>query len=170
MAPNGSESRRSTSPSAESASSTEPPPMSHVTIRPCPTSKCACALRNESRASSSPEMTRTVRPASFFTCRTNAPPSAASRTALVATHSMRSAPSWRASVTMRCNASIAASALSTDRCPVSSTPVLRRGAAFISSTVRIWPVGLTSATIARMEFEPMSIAAMRRDRAPAPSA
>ena len=142
--------------------------MSQVTMRPCARSKCACALRNERRASSSPEITRTVSPVDFFTCRTNAGPSVASRTALVATHSMRSTPSCVASVAMRCSASMADSAQSTERCPVSSTPVLRRGAAFISSTVRIWPVLLTSATMARIELEPMSIAAMRRMRPDAP--
>jgi hypothetical protein len=44
---------------------------------------------------------------------------------------------------------------------VSTSPVPRRGAAFISSTTRICPAVLTSATIWRIEFDPMSIAAMR---------
>ena len=49
-----------------------------------------------------------------------------------------------------------------DSSPVAPSPAARRGAAFISSTTWIDPSGETSATICRIEFEPMSIAATRR--------
>src|SRR5687768_7513965 len=44
---------------------------------------------------------------------------------------------------------------------VSRVPAPRRGAAFISSTTRMVPSLPTSATICRIELDPMSIAAMR---------
>ena len=75
--------------------------MSITTARPWPSSKCASALRNASRASSSPTSTRTLRPVSCRTRVMNAAPFVASRTALVATASIRLAPSCRASVAMR---------------------------------------------------------------------
>ena len=77
----------------------------------------------------------------------NAAPLVASRTALVATASMRFAPSWRASVAMRINDSIASRIGSSESVLVSTSPVPSRGAAFISSTTRIRPLALTSATI-----------------------
>ena len=80
-------------PSALSASSTDPPPMSATTVRPTPMSKCATALRKLSRASSSPSSTRTRSPVARCTCDRNSLAFDASRTALVATESMRSAPS-----------------------------------------------------------------------------
>ena len=45
--------------------------------------------------------------------------------------------------------------------PVSWRPAPSRGAAFISSITRIEPFGETSAMICRIEFDPMSIAAIR---------
>ena len=85
----------------------------------------------------------------------------ASRTALVATISMRAAPNCRASVTMRCTADTAESMADSESAPVVSSPSPRRGMAFISSTTRMAPAGDTSATICRTEFEPMSMAAIR---------
>ena len=49
-----------------------------------------------------------------------------------------------------------------DSSPVEARPAASRGAAFISSTTWIAPSGETSATIWRIELEPMSIAATRR--------
>ena len=72
IAPNGSELKRSITPSALSASSSEPPPMSSTTVRPTPMSKCATALRKLSRASSSPSSTRTFRPGARWIAATNA--------------------------------------------------------------------------------------------------
>jgi hypothetical protein len=43
-------------------------------------------------------------------------------------------------------------------------PAPNRGAAFISSTTRMWPPGVTSAISWRMELDPMSIAATRSVR------
>ena len=161
MAPKGSEMRCSSSPSALSASSSDPPPMSMTTARPAPISKCASALRKLRRASSSPSSRRTLSPASSRTRRRNASPLRASRTALVATASTRAQPSCRASVAIRCSASSAARIPLSASSPVSCTPAPRRGAAFISSTTRMAPRLPTSATIWRMELEPMSMAAMR---------
>ena len=107
MAPNGSDPRRSITPSAVSASSSDPPPMSTITDRPTPMSKCATALRKLSRASSSPSSTRTLRPVVRAISARKPLALLASRTALVATASMRTAPSWRANVAMRSSASIA---------------------------------------------------------------
>src|SRR5215217_5455474 len=160
-APKGSESRCSSTPSAESASSSEPPPMSITTARPTPISKWASALRKESIASCSPSSNRTRSPVSSRTCARNCAPLRASRTALVATASTRWAPSCRARVFMRERASMAARMAVPDSSPVSSSPAPSRGAAFSSSMTRMAPVGDTSATIARMELEPMSIAPMR---------
>ena len=164
MAPNGNDSSRSTRPSAASTSSSEPPPMSITTVRPTPRSKCASALRKERRASSSPLSKRTRMPVSARTRSRNAPPFSASRTALVATASMRDAPSCEARATMRESDVSAASIDASASNAVRLTPAPRRGIARISSMTRIFPSGETSATICRMEFEPMSIAAMRTSR------
>ncbi len=62
---------------------------------------------------------------------------------------------------MRVIASVARSIAASLRWPASSSPAPSRGAAFISPTTRIFPSGATSATICRIEFDPMSIAATR---------
>ncbi len=164
IAPNGNESRRSTRPSAANASSSDPPPISITTLRPTPSSKCASADRNARRASSSPSRMRGRSPASRRRRARNAWPLLASRTALVATASMRLAPSCRASVAIRVRASTAASVLASSSLPLTPSPAPRRGAAFISSTTRMVPSGETSATICRIELDPMSMAAMRCSR------
>ncbi len=87
IAPSGSETSRSTSPSSLSASSSEPPPISMTTARPDPRSKWASALRKLRRASSSPRSILTFRPVSARTRSRNSSPLSASRTALVATTS-----------------------------------------------------------------------------------
>jgi len=45
--------------------------------------------------------------------------------------------------------------------PFLSRPAPSLGAAFISSTTRMTPVGETSAIVMRIEFDPISIAEMR---------
>src|SRR3954466_3436386 len=62
---------------------------------------------------------------------------------------------------MRVSATSAACTAISPRLPRLSSPSPNRGAAFISSTTRIAPVGETSAMVWRMEFEPMSIADTR---------
>src|SRR5450432_1185551 len=160
-APKGRETSRSTSPAALSASSSEPPPMSTTAARPVARSKCASALRKPSSASSLPSSTRRWSFAALRTMSANCRAFFASRTALVATASTRVAPSWRASVAMRTTASVARFIAACESSPRSSIPAPRRGADFISSTTLMWPSADTSATIARIEFDPMSIAATR---------
>ena len=111
--------------------------------RRCPSRRCGrrpCrsgrrALRKLSRASSSPSSTRTRSPVTRCTSVRNAAALLASRTALVATTSMRSAPSCLA------RASPCARRLRSPResrcrraAPFAASPVASRGAAFISST------------------------------------
>src|SRR5688572_9645802 len=107
-------------------------------------------------------MTRIGRPASWRTRATNWSALEASRTALVATASTRVAPSCRASVAMRPIASAARCMDCEPSCPVPSRSAPSRGASFISSTTVITPSVVTSATIWRIEFEPTSMAAIRR--------
>jgi hypothetical protein len=85
----------------------------------------------------------------------------ASRTALVATTSVRVTPSWSASVAILVSVLSAFWIATSLSFPVSDNPAPNLGAAFISSTTRIVPDGETSAIVWRMEFEPMSIAEMR---------
>src|SRR5512140_657752 len=160
-APKGRDTRRSMSPAALSANSSEPPPMSTTAARPDARSKCASALRNPRSASSVPSSTRSWSFAALRTMSENCRAFEASRTALVATASMRVAPSCRASIAMRATASVARCIAESVSEPRSSIPAPSRGADFISSTTLMCPSVDTSATIARLEFDPMSMAATR---------
>ena len=104
---------------------------------------------------------RSASPVRDLTRATNSVALVASRTALVATATTRSASSFLASIAMLLSASTARVIAASSSRPVASRPVPSRGAAFISSTTVIVPSGSTSATICRIEFDPTSMAAIR---------
>ena len=164
IAPKGSEPSRSMTPSALSASSSEPPPMSTTTVRPTPMSKCATALRKLSRASSSPSSTRTLE-AGRRADRARGTRARSPRRARRSSRRRRCARRRAAARASPCARSLRARA----RIDVVGQLAGRvesgaRGAARPSFRRR--PGSRlrreTSATICRIEFDPMSIAATRR--------
>ena len=85
------------SPGVPTTYSVLPPPMSNTSAGPAERSRPDVAPRNVSRASSSPEITRTSKPWRRPTASVNSAPFSASRTALVATATRRFAP-WRSAI------------------------------------------------------------------------
>src|SRR5215218_6487097 len=119
----------------------------------------AVAPRKVRRASSSPEIVRASTPYVSRRWSRNAAPFSASRTALVATATMRSAPSR--SITRRYSAIAAAtrSIASSASRPVRSTPWPRVVIVVRRSSSTTSPSSLRSATSSRVVFVPMSMTA-----------
>ncbi len=135
-------------------------------------SRSPVAPANVSRASSSPEIVRASKPKSSRTRSRNAAPFSASRTALVRTATVCSAPA--SSIASRYSDSTATtrSTASSASRPVASTSwpsrvTVERRSSSVSSPPPS-PSSSTSATSSRVEFVPMSTTATRTARSLAP--
>jgi hypothetical protein len=162
LEPRGSETR-SCGPFAASPrmSWAEPPPRSTTSAgvsheKFCPSAETA--PRKPRRASSSPEIKRTSRPAFSSTSSTSARPFFASRTALVASTAGCGAPFRAASRAKSLMASAANGMRAFSMLPVSSTPAPRRAETFSPVTGRTAPFS-TSPTSRCIVFEPTSMTA-----------
>src|SRR5215213_3192364 len=146
------------SPGRPTTYSVEPPPMSMTTVSRS-SARPAVAPTKVRRASSSPEIVRASTPYVSRRWSRNAAPFSASRMALVATATMRSAPSR--SITRRYSAIAAATrpiASSASR-PVRSTPWPRVVMVVRLSSSTTPPSASRSATSRRVVFVPMSMTA-----------